>query len=154
MVGDFVSGTVAANTIDVAKQTCVKGTGAGAFAGICETACGLGYCPPACVCQQMGVLNKTLTYTGDKGYAKNDPSYIGLCSFVYNLGYTFPDSCQTTDPGTLTSPTVSPFLPDACTGGQSGTTQYDVDDLCTWSCSYGYCESRLYSQLLPEFLEI
>jgi hypothetical protein len=95
------------------------------------------------VCQQMGILKTNLVYTGDKGYARSDPSYGGLCSFVYNLGYRFPKSCQTTDPGPLTSPSVSPFLPDACTAGTSGTTKYDVDDLCAWGCAYGYCESKL-----------
>ena len=143
VVGGFTSGTVSAPTVSVASQTCIKGTGAGDFAGICQVACGHGYCPPACVCQQMGILKTNLVYTGDKGYARSDPSYGGLCSFVYNLGYRFPKSCQTTDPGPLTSPSVSPFLPDACTAGKSGTTKYDVDDLCAWGCAYGYCESKL-----------
>lgn len=141
VVGGFVSDTVSANTVDVSNQTCVQGTGAGDFAGICSAACGAGYCPPACVCEKMGVLEKPLKYTGAKGYAKIDPSYGGLCSFTYNLGYTFPESCQTTDPGPLTSPSISPFLPDACISGVSGTTQYDVEDLCSWGCAYGYCES-------------
>lgn len=143
VVGAFTSGTVSAETTSVASQTCIKGTGAGDFAGICQVSCGHGYCPPACVCQQMGILKTKLVYTGDKGYAKSDPSYGGLCSFVYSLGYTFPDSCQTTDPGPLTSPSVSPFLPDACTAGISGTAKYDVADLCAWGCAYGYCEWKL-----------
>ncbi|KAH8658315.1 glycosyl hydrolase family 71-domain-containing protein [Xylariales sp. PMI_506] len=128
---------------DVSDYVCVKGWGDGDFNSVCEFVCGLGYCPSsACVCQQWGAQPTTPTDGGTPvdGYpADGDPNWDGLCAFVCGLGdeycSKYSDYCSEV-PTATNIPTVSPFTHNACT---AGTGIADFQDLCEWSCSYGYC---------------
>lgn len=147
--GAFAEGSVAATTLhDVADLVCIQGSGAGAFEPICATTCKFGYCPPgACVCTAIGIQVELPDATGTVGYAKSDENFSGLCSWAYNYGFTFEDVCSTTKQP-LTIPIVSPFLPDACTGGTSRSASVDaygdgITDLCQWACGYGWCPIRI-----------
>lgn len=131
---------------DISDLVCTRGTSSKYhgedFAGICAITCQYGYCPyTACICQALGLQKKLPSTTGIAGYAKNDANYIGLCSWAYNYGFgdLFTDQCTTvkTNPPVLA---FSPFLPPACTAGEiNADSDYVIDDLCEWTCSYGYC---------------
>ncbi|KAH7020819.1 glycosyl hydrolase family 71-domain-containing protein [Microdochium trichocladiopsis] len=156
--GGKASGGVSAQTVSRNDLVCIRGTGAPGFTDICAAACGLGYCPEsACVCTQLGRQPKMPVATPVTGFAKSDTNYIGLCSFTYTYGFRFPAYCSTTKQ-TLSTPSVSPFLPDACTAGHgrsqwsanqipSGMTELilpDEDELtlrnmCNFACGYGVC---------------
>lgn len=142
--GDFGGAIVSATTQDISKLNCTSGTGAREFASICSTTCNYGYCPTgACVCTSLGTLKEPPKITGDEGYAKDDPNYDGLCSWAYNYGFKFPSVCSTTK-RVLPIPTVSPFLPDACTSGKANRDDISgLDALCEWSCRYGWCPINL-----------
>ncbi|RHZ43443.1 glycoside hydrolase family 71 protein [Aspergillus thermomutatus] len=122
----------------LSEQTCMNGTGANNFAGLCGFACTYGYCPlGACTCTKMGVGYEKPNSTGVQGYpiAVEDASYSGLCSFDCNLGFCPPSACGTVEVP-LTTPTVSPFLPPACT---AGTGEGNLAGLCDFSCAHGFC---------------
>lgn len=124
--------------LSISEQTCIEGTAPGNFQGLCSFTCQYGYCPiGACVCTKMGAPRVKPKATGIKGYpiAGEGSSYIGLCSFACNYGYCPPESCGTAEV-TLTEPTVSPFLPAACT---AGTGQGDLAGLCSYACNFGFC---------------
>ncbi|KAI1323374.1 glycosyl hydrolase family 71-domain-containing protein [Xylariaceae sp. FL0255] len=129
---------------DVSDYVCVNGWGWEDFGPVCTFICEYGYCPTsACVCDQWGA-QKTLPTDGGtpvNGYSLDgDPNWDGLCSFLCGLGESycaqFNEYCSET-PTPVVIPTVSPFTPNAPTSG-SGLTA-DFDDLCNWSCKYGYC---------------
>ncbi|KAL4883403.1 glycosyl hydrolase family 71-domain-containing protein [Aspergillus karnatakaensis] len=122
----------------LSEQTCMNGTGANNFAGLCQFSCTYGYCPlGACTCTRMGLGYVQPNSTGVKGYpiSGEGASYSGLCNFDCNLGYCPPSSCGTVEVP-LVVPTVSPFLPPACT---SGTGEGNLAGLCDFSCTHGYC---------------
>lgn len=145
--GDFSPATIPAveTPYDVSELACTAGTGAGDFAGICSVVCKYNYCPPtACVCTRIGELITEPKITGDKGHALADPNYEGLCNWAYDHGYTtqFTKFCTTTMKD-LPIPAVSPFNHEACTAGRAGSDQ-STEDLCAWTCSYGYCTLLLF----------
>ncbi|KAL4903113.1 hypothetical protein BDW74DRAFT_179984 [Aspergillus multicolor] len=116
----------------------MNGTGANNFAGLCQFSCTYGYCPiGACTCTKMGIGYEPPNSTGVQGYpiAGEGTSYSGLCSFDCNLGYCPPNACGT-EKVPLVIPTVSPFLPPACT---SGTGEGNLAGLCDFSCTHGFC---------------
>ncbi|KAH2378148.1 hypothetical protein KXV98_005294 [Aspergillus fumigatus] len=116
------------------EQACIEGTAPGNFQGLCKFTCQYGYCPiGACVCTKMGAPRVKPKATGMKGYpiAGEGSSYIGLCSFACNYGYCPPEACGPVEVP-LTEPTVSPFLPSACT---AGTGQGDLAGLCSYACT-------------------
>ncbi|RDW93688.1 glycoside hydrolase family 71 protein [Aspergillus mulundensis] len=122
----------------ISDQTCIEGTAPGNFQGLCEFTCKYGYCPiGACVCTKLGAPRVKPKATGNKGYpiAGEGSSYIGLCNFACNYGYCPPEACGGVEVA-LTEPTVSPFLPSACT---SGAGQGDLVGLCSYACNYGFC---------------
>ncbi|KAJ6163877.1 Glycoside hydrolase family 71 [Penicillium chrysogenum] len=124
----------------VDKQQCIRGTAKGNFKGLCEFTCSYGYCPiGACVCLELGPPKKLPEPTGVKGYpiAGEGSSFIGLCDFACNYGYCPAGACGTTEVD-LTEPTVSPFLPSACTSGTGritllafASTHATLDSHCT-----------------------
>lgn len=123
-------------------KVCVNGTGAYNFAGLCENSCRLGYCPlGACLCRQMGDQKEWPNATGIQGYpaAGLGASYSGLCSYDCNYGYCPEEACATVS-SPLTIPTVSPFLPPACTAG-TGSGQWE--GLCKYACNFGMCPSQI-----------
>ncbi|GIJ86888.1 hypothetical protein Asppvi_005786 [Aspergillus pseudoviridinutans] len=123
---------------NIYNQNCTQGTGVGGFKGLCEFTCSLGYCPiGACQCLKMGPPPKLPPATGQPGYplAGESESFRGLCSFACNYGYCPPSACGPTIEKTVI-PTVSPFLPPACTGG---TGEGNWMGLCSYACNYGYC---------------
>ncbi|KAG4428839.1 hypothetical protein IFR05_015680, partial [Cadophora sp. M221] len=139
-VGSASGGAIAATSpaLSLSNQVCVKGKGVGNFAGLCDFACHYGYCPiGACTCTLMGAPIAPPKSTGVKGYplAGASPSYEGLCDFICNLGYC-PDTACGLVKAPLTLPTVSEFLPFACT---SGTGVGNLAGLCDYSCHFGYC---------------
>jgi hypothetical protein len=124
--------------LDIAEQVCVEGTGVYNFAGLCEFACNLGYCPiGACICLLMGAQHTKPNATGVEGYplSGEDPSYAGLCSFDCNYGYC-PDAACATVSVPLPVPTVSDFDPPACIAGEG---EGNLAGLCSFCCNYGYC---------------
>jgi hypothetical protein len=144
VTGDIISAASPTLTTDMADMTCIAGTDATGFDDICSIACEYGYCPSgACVCTAYGWPVTKPKWTGAVGHALTDWNYEGLCSFVYPYGFTFPKYCGSADnTASLTSPTVSPFLPIVCTGGTAATTDWTglgFDTLCAWTCAYGYC---------------
>jgi hypothetical protein len=66
-------------------------------------------------------------------------NYGGLCSFDYNLGY-YPDGVCTTVSAPLSTPTVSPFSPLACTGGEGPNA---FSGLCSYACNFGFCPRNI-----------
>lgn len=68
-------------------------------------------------------------------------SYSGLCAFDCFYGYCPDKFCDITE-HILVVPTVSPFLPDACTGGEGSG---NLGGLCSYACNYGYCPIHLVS---------
>ncbi|OGM50849.1 hypothetical protein ABOM_000547, partial [Aspergillus bombycis] len=125
--------------LKLSEQTCIKGSGAGNFAGLCQFTCKYGYCPVgACYCTAMGAEKKKPKATGKKGYPKNgDANYGGLCSFACNLGYCPESACSDT-PSPPYIPPSSPFAARACTGGESEHGE-KYAGLCSFACAYGYC---------------
>lgn len=119
-------------------KVCVSGTGAYNFAGLCDFSCKYGYCPVgACLCTGIGTQKTKPNSTGVVGYPKAglDASYSGLCSFNCDLGYCPPEACGTVS-APLTIPTVSDFLPPACTSGEGPG---NWGGLCSYSCNFGFC---------------
>ncbi|OIW34215.1 hypothetical protein CONLIGDRAFT_568540 [Coniochaeta ligniaria NRRL 30616] len=141
-VGSTAGSTVNVQAPSLAGQVCIRGTGANNFAGLCSFACTYGYCPiGACTCTAVGPAVKppgpeTPGY-GTVGYPAEglDASYSGLCSFNCNYGYCPSGVCGTTE-YPLVIPTVSDFLPNACTGG-TGTG--NLGGLCSYACNFGFC---------------
>ena len=126
--------------LKVSDMKCTKGYGEGSFHGICSITCSLGYCPTgACVCTALGAQPKMPEATGEKGYTKGDPSFIGLCDFACNYGRCPREVCSPI-PMNIVPPTVSPFLPATCTGGEGKFAGQDkLDALCKFACKYGNC---------------
>lgn len=123
-------------------KVCVNGTGAYNFAGLCEHSCRLGYCPlGVCLCRQKGDQKEWPDATGIQGYpaAGLGASYSGLFSYDCNYGYCPEEACATVS-SPLTIPTVSPFLPPACTAG-TGSGQWE--GLCKYACNFGMCPSQI-----------
>ncbi|GES56905.1 alpha-1,3-glucanase/mutanase [Aspergillus terreus] len=88
------------------EQQCIRGTAKGNFKGLWEFTCSYGYCP------------------------------IGACVCL-ELGP--PKRAPRAHGGErvdLTEPTVSPFLPSACT---SGTGQDSYIGFCQYACDFGFC---------------
>lgn len=123
---------------ELSDQSYKNGTSAHNFAGLCEFSCKYNYYPlGACTCTKMGLGYKKPNSTGVVGYPipGEGASYSGLCNFDCNLGYCPPSSCGTEEVP-LIVPTVSPFLPPACT---SGTGEGNLAGLCDFSCTHGFC---------------
>ncbi|KAJ5849007.1 glycoside hydrolase [Penicillium rubens] len=85
----------------------------------------------------MGIGHKKPNSTGVLGYpiAGEGASYSGLCNFDCNLGLCPPSACGTVEVP-LSTPSVSPFLPPACT---SGTGVGNLGGLCDFACTHGFC---------------
>ncbi|KAE8132052.1 glycosyl hydrolase family 71-domain-containing protein [Aspergillus pseudotamarii] len=99
--------------LKLSDQTCIKGSGARNFAGLCQFTC-------------------------KQGYPKNgDANYGELCSFACNLGYCPESACSET-PSPPYIPPSSPFAAPACTGGESEHGERYAG-LCSFACAYGYC---------------
>jgi hypothetical protein len=82
-------------------SVCVKGVGDGNHLGLCDYACGYGYCPsPVCTCLAYGAQVPPPTATWPVGYPipGEDDSYLGLCNFVCSHGYCPEGACTTTKP--------------------------------------------------------
>ncbi|PWY88966.1 hypothetical protein BO70DRAFT_393486 [Aspergillus heteromorphus CBS 117.55] len=133
------SSTISATpTYSLDQVTCIEGWGSGNFLGLCEAACGWGYCPiSACLCTKLGPPPSVPSDTGVEGYpiAGEDGSYTGLCSFDCDHGYCPSTACGTVDVP-LATPTVSDFTPYTCDGGEGSG---DFVDLCAFGCLHGYC---------------
>ncbi|RLL93056.1 hypothetical protein CFD26_100639 [Aspergillus turcosus] len=139
-VGSAMSTSTIAATpaFSLSEASCVEGWGYGNFLGLCEAACGWGYCPmTACLCTKLGLPPTVPTDTGVQGYpiAGEDPSYSGLCSIDCNYGYCPSTACGTVEVP-LTIPTVSDFAPETCTDG-NGSGDFEL--LCGFACGHGYC---------------
>ncbi|KAJ5382695.1 hypothetical protein N7517_000606 [Penicillium concentricum] len=139
-VGSAKTGSAvsARTSIPLSEQKCSNGTGTYNFAGLCGFACKYGYCPlGACTCTKMGLGFKKPNSTGVVGYPipGEDASYSGLCNFDCNLGFCPPSACGTVEVP-LSTPSVSPFLPPACT---AGTGAGNLAGLCDFSCTHGFC---------------
>jgi hypothetical protein len=133
----------ASPALELADQVCIEGVGVGNYAGLCSFACSYGYCPlGACTCTRMGKQVPLPTKEDTPGFGTVgfpaeglDATYSGLCSFNCHYGFCPPGACGTTK-HPLTVPTVSPFLPNACTGG---TGEGNIGGLCSYACAYGFC---------------
>lgn len=133
--GASVDATPALNLDD---QVCIKGTGAVAYAGLCEFSCHLAYCPiGACTCLAMGANATLPKATGVVGYpaAGRDETFSGLCAFACNYGYCPSEVCDTVSHDKVIL-TVSPFNPPACI---AGTGEGNLAGLCSYACNYGFC---------------
>ncbi|KAH8880781.1 hypothetical protein GQ53DRAFT_889507 [Thozetella sp. PMI_491] len=138
-VGSSSGGSVTATpTLKVSQEVCMKGTGNNNFKGLCEYACGYGYCPwQACVCTSFGTQVPTPSATWPVGYplANEDTTYNGLCSFCCNHGYCPPTACSTNFVSVPVA-TWDDFANPACVGG---TGSDNVVGLCQYGCPRGYC---------------
>lgn len=141
-VGSVTGATVNAVAPSTTNHVCIRGKGVGNFNGLCSFSCRYGYCPiGACTCTAKGP-QVTLPGPSTPGYgtvgypaAGLGPSYSGLCSFSCNYGYCPAGVCGTTQ-HELIIPSVSEFLPFACTGG---TGLGDLGGLCSYACNFGFC---------------
>ncbi|KAF7948416.1 uncharacterized protein EAE97_003827 [Botrytis byssoidea] len=138
-VGSASGSTISATpALNLTEQVCIQGTGAPGYEELCTYSCHLGYCPiGACTCLAMGKQVDQPDSTGTKGYpaAGLNATFSGLCDFACNTGFCPPESCDTVE-HELIIPTVSPFLPSACT---NGTGVGDLQGLCDYSCHFGFC---------------
>ncbi|KAF5011316.1 hypothetical protein FDECE_2566 [Fusarium decemcellulare] len=129
-------------SLNINDHVCVAGFGVGGFQNICKFTCGLGYCPvTACSCSKIGPKPKMPTALQKDGYPADGNRILeGLCSFAVNYGYTGKE-CSTKKPGSMFTPSVSPFFPDTTTGGTGASAKYN--DMCQFSCRYGWCPLHL-----------
>lgn len=85
-----------------AGEVCIEGTGEGNFSGLCSFACHYGYVPAPCTCKAWGAQVQPPPSTGQKGFPRVDVpdrcSYLGLCSFAWDRGYTDNLSACSPDP--------------------------------------------------------
>jgi hypothetical protein len=141
-VGQQVGSTINASpTRNLADMTCISATAPGNFGDLCSFSCLNGYCPyEACHCLEFGYNPTPAQPTGTPGFplANGSALYSGLCNFDCNHGYCPEDACGYADVS-LSTPTVSPFTPDACTGGTDGPGGQSYSILCSYTCSFGYC---------------
>ncbi|KAK8045050.1 hypothetical protein PG993_005074 [Apiospora rasikravindrae] len=76
------------------NKPCVEGSGQGNYSGLCSFACGYNYCPPdVCQCTRRDTnAVSPPPVTGQRGYpaigVKDRCSYLGLCSYAWDHGYT------------------------------------------------------------------
>jgi hypothetical protein len=123
------------NSMSIYSMGCISGTAPGNFAGLCSNACRLTYCPKtACQCLQIGPPPTIPAPTASAGYpiAGEDATYSGLCSFNCAQGYCPSGACgHTSYP--LSTPTVSPFDPPACTAGTSNPGKDSFVGLCNFA---------------------
>jgi hypothetical protein len=143
----WVGSAVAAGSTSVAmprsrnEQGCVKGTGTKGFTELCEFNCKHDYCPvSACLCQALGGPNTKPTALNRDGFPAKGRSenYSGLCANACNYGYCPEEYCSLTKQPTIV-PTVSEFLPPACTQGTSRAGFEHLVGLCTYACNFGFC---------------
>lgn len=73
--------------------------------------------------------------------ASGSDDYNGLCAFSCNYDYCPPTAC-TTVKVPVSTPSVSPFTPNACI---SGTGDGALLGLCEYSCNYGFCPKEACS---------
>ncbi len=68
----------------------------GNYIGLCQYACGYGYCPRTLRVHLLRHPQPTPPTNGRNGcpIAGEDSSYLGLCSFACNHGYCPPTACQ------------------------------------------------------------
>ncbi|KAH8421671.1 Glycoside hydrolase [Colletotrichum scovillei] len=142
-VGSATGGAAADPTpTSMDDLVCINGTSIDNFSGLCSYACSLGYCPlGACLCTAMGKQRVKPKSSGITGYpaAGLNENFSGLCNFDCNLGYCPEGVCDTV-PGPLTTPSVSPFSPTACTGG---TGPGNFGGLCSYACTFGFCPRNI-----------
>lgn len=79
------------------------------------------------------------TGTADFPAAGLNENFSRLCSFDCDLGYCPEGVCDTV-PGSLTTPSVSPFAPTACT---SGSGPGNFGGLCSYACTFGFCPRNI-----------
>jgi hypothetical protein len=147
--------TNASPALELADRVCIEGVGVGNYGGLCSFACSYGYCPlGACTCTRMGKQVPLPTKEDTPGFGTVgfpaeglDATYSGLCSFNCHYGFCPPGACGTTQ-HPLTVPTVSPFLPNTCTGG---TGEGNFGGLCSYACAYGFCPMGPVSSFLVPF---
>lgn len=92
------------------------------------------------MCSAIGPQPNTPTPSAKQCYPLANASvvYEGICHFGCTYGYFDTDHCGTDDVPAPT-PTISPFNPDSATSG-TGLDDDDVlNDLCEFTCQYGYC---------------
>ncbi|KAK4170815.1 family 71 putative glycoside hydrolase [Triangularia setosa] len=146
-VGQALASGSVSKSLSLKNSVCVRGTGANDFAPLCTFACEYGYCPiGACTCLARGPQKKLPPYTGVTAFpiAGRSADYSGLCSHNCNLGKIGDPGCPSSVCGTaevpLVVPTVSPFLPPACTRGVGSP---GWEGLCSYACNFGFCPSRI-----------
>ncbi|CAG8900572.1 unnamed protein product [Penicillium egyptiacum] len=129
--------TAVSPKLSLSEQTCIAGSGARNFAGICGFTCKYGYCPiGACYCTAMGKKKTLPKATGDKGYPANgDANYAGLCDFSCNYGYCPKSACSSVERPPYI-PASSPFTPPACVRGDG---EGSLAGLCSFACAFGFC---------------
>jgi hypothetical protein len=131
------------NTKSLYDMGCTKGTAPGNFLGLCQTSCMYGYCPrTACHCLELGVPPSPVipTPAPPSGYPKKgeDASYKGLCAYDCSIGTCYSEVCTTVS-AALTTATVSPFTPLACTAGVALPAFPQYAGLCSNACGHGFC---------------
>ena len=146
-VGQALSDSPVSKTLSTKNTVCIRGTGANDFSPLCEFSCKYGYCPiGACTCLARGPQKEKPEMTGVIAYpvAGKSADYSGLCSFNCNYGKIGDPGCPSDVCGTvevpLVIPNVSPFAPPAC---RSGVGSQGWEGLCSFTCNFGYCPSRI-----------
>lgn len=127
---------------NLSSLKCIAGSGEGNYGTLCQFTCEYGYCPLGpCTCNTMGVPADPPAIVNVNGYpaAGLDCSYEGLCSYACNHGVC-PNATCSTDPSlkNACSSVVDPNAGLVCNKG-SGTG--NLEDLCNFTCKYGYCLS-------------
>jgi hypothetical protein len=86
---------------DTIAGACTSGTGTGGLTGLCDFACGRGYCPePQCTCTGWGPAITPPKETGLSGYPGQGvgAEYAPLCAFVCPRGYCPEGVCSNRPP--------------------------------------------------------
>ncbi|PQE24873.1 Glycoside hydrolase family 71 protein [Rutstroemia sp. NJR-2017a BVV2] len=128
-VGYAYGENITATPTSLSKQVCIAGTGAGNFLDLCQFTCVYGYCP-----MKLHMRHAQI----DQQYRCANCSRTSLQALIImiksNYGNCPSATCGTTKEPEST-PTISPFIPDACTGG-SGSG--NLTGLCRFACKYGF----------------
>lgn len=129
---------------DLTKLACVNGTGKDDFRRLCELSCSYDFCPlDSCICRELGPKVKAPPSTGKKGYQALtlDDRFLRLCNWSCDKGYCPGNVCSAHETVNV-SRSDTWYLAQTCTSGKvkdSLKHTAGLDDLCQFSCKYGFC---------------
>jgi hypothetical protein len=111
------------------------------YAGLCNFACNLGFCPSdtCATSPQPPFIPANSPFSDPACIAGTGTgAFAGLCSFACNWGFCPIHHCQCTETGFLNVPPSASGTGSSLIGDDAG--------LCQFTCSHGYCPDGVCSQ--------